>query len=104
MPLYTFYNVDTDEVFDELLSLSGREQYLANNKNIQPLPTSAAIVSGVSLTDKVPSGFKEVLSKISEQNPNSSVADKVGGRGIKDAKIKSIVDKHVAKITKRLES
>lgn len=104
MPIYTFYNTNTGELIDEIMPFSGKQQFLEENPHLQAQVSSPSIVSGVSLTDKVPGGFKEVLSKIAENNPNSSVADKIGGRGIKDAKIKSVIDKHVKKITKRLET
>ena len=34
MPLYTFMNKDTDEVFTEMMSISQREEYLSQNPNI----------------------------------------------------------------------
>jgi hypothetical protein len=103
MPLYTFYNKQTGEVFDELLSMSAKEQFLLDNPMIESYIMAPAIVSGVSLTNKIPSGFKEVLSKVAEKHPNSAVADNLGGRGIKEARVREVVDKHVKKITKRLD-
>ena len=103
MPLYTFHNKQTDEIFEELMSMDDKEKFLRNNPEIQSYIMAPAIVSGVSLSDRVPDGFKEVLSKVAEKHPNSALADKVGGRGIKEAKIRSVVDKHVDKITKRLQ-
>jgi len=102
MPLYTFYNKITEEIFEELMPVSAKEQYLKDNPTIESYITAPAIVSGVSVTNKVPDGFKEVLSKVAEKHPNSEVANKLGGRGIKEAKIRDVVDKHVKKITKRL--
>jgi len=59
--------------------------------------TSAAIVSGVSITGKVPDGFKEVLSKISENHKSSEVANRHGKRSSKEIKTKQLVDKHIGK-------
>ena len=42
------------------MSMSAREEYLKTNPTIQAVVTSSAIVSGVSITGKVPDGFKEV--------------------------------------------
>jgi len=103
MPLYTFYNTNTGDYFDEIMSFDVRQKFLENNKHIESCLAAPSIVSGVSLTDKVPSGFKEVLSKISEQNPNTALSNKIGGKGIKEAKVQSVLDKHVEKITKRLD-
>jgi predicted nucleic acid-binding Zn ribbon protein len=95
MPTYSFYNNQTGEQFDALMKISEREDYLKNNPHIQPVVTAAQIVGGVSLTDKVPSGFKEVLSKISEKHPTSTVAQKHGRKSIKEVKTKEIVKKHL---------
>ena len=62
MPLYSFLNTETGEEFESFMSMSAREEYLKTNPTIQSVVTSAAIVSGVSITGKVPDGFKEVLS------------------------------------------
>ncbi len=95
MPTYSFYNNQTGEQFDALMKISEREDYLKNNPHIQPVVTAAQIVGGVSITDKVPGGFKEVLSKISEKHPTSTVAHKHGRRSIKEVKTKEIVKKHL---------
>jgi hypothetical protein len=62
------------------------------------------LVSSVSTSNfksnKVPSGFNEVLSKVAEAHPTSPVADRHGKKSIKDVKTREIVKKHVAKITK----
>ena len=92
MPTYSFIDTETGEEFDALMKISEREEYLKNNPNIQPLLTAAAIVGGVSIKDKVPSGFKEVLSRISENHKGSAVAEKHGKRSIKEVKTKRVVD------------
>ncbi len=62
------------------------------------------LVSGVSTSNakqnKVPNGFKEVLSKVAEAHPTSTVAERYGKKSIKDVKTREIVKKHVDKITK----
>ncbi len=95
MPTYSFHNTETNEYFDSFMKISEREEYLKINPHIQPVATAAAIVGGVSITDKVPSGFKEVLSKVSEAHPNSSVAKKHGKKTIKQIKTEQIVKKHL---------
>jgi len=92
MPTYSFIDTESGEEFDALMKISEREEYLKNNPNIQPLLTAAAIVGGVSIKDKVPAGFKEVLSKVAENHKNSAVAEKYGKRSIKEVKTKRVVD------------
>jgi hypothetical protein len=95
MPTYSFLDTSTNERFDSFMKISEREDYLKSNPHIQPLATAAAIVGGVSITDKTPNGFKEVLSKISEAHPSSSVAKKHGKKTIKQIKTEQIVKKHL---------
>lgn len=104
VPTYSFYDTKTDEYFDAFMSYSQREQYLKDNPHISTVVTSAAIVSGVSTTGKVPDGFKEVLSKVAEAHPSSVVGDRYGRRSIKQARTDQVVKKHVEKITKRMKS
>lgn len=100
MPTYSFINNETGEEFDKFMSYSAREAYLKDNPNIQSLVTAAAIVSGVSSSqNKVPDGFKEVLSKVAEAHPASEVASKHGKKSIKQVKTEQVVKKHVQKIT-----
>jgi hypothetical protein len=63
--------------------------------------TAPAIVSGVSTStqNRVPDGFKEVLSKVAEAHPASSVADRYGKKSIKQARSDQVVKKHVEKVT-----
>ena len=96
MPTYNFLNIDTGEEFESFMKISEREEYLKSNPNIQSVMTAPAIVSGVSTSkqNRVPDGFKEVLSKISEAHPASAVADKHGRKSIKQARTEQVIKKH----------
>jgi len=78
------------------MKFSEREEYLKTNPQIQSVMTAPAIVSGVSTSkqNRVPDGFKEVLSKISEAHPASAVADKHGRKSIKQARTEQVIKKH----------
>ena len=95
MPTYTFYNNQTGEQFDALMKISEREEYLNSNPHIQQVVTSAALVRGVSTSNKVPSGFNDVLQKVAEKHPTSPLAQKVSRKGSKQIKTESIVKKHL---------
>jgi hypothetical protein len=95
MPTYTFYNNQTGEQFDELMKISEREVYLTNNPHITQVITAPALVTGVATTNKVPEGFKEVLSKVAEAHPASPVAHRHGKKSSKQIKTESIVKKHL---------
>ena len=88
------------------MSIAARDDYLNENKHIQTVVTAPAIVSGVSnsMQNRVPDGFKEVLSKVAEAHPSSTVADRYGQKTIKQVQTEQIVKKHVEKITKKTKA
>lgn len=102
MPTYEFYNTETNEFFELLMRISEKEKYLLENPHIQSIISAPNIVSGVSISGKVPDGFKDVLSKVAENHPDSNVGKRYGKKSIKDIKKQQIVDKHVKKITKKI--
>jgi len=96
MPTYTFKDTKTQEVFDVILSMSEYDVYKSQHPNHERYFDEAPkIVSGVSTTNRVPDGFKEVLSKVSEAHPTSVVAQKHGKKSIKQIKTEQIVKKHL---------
>ena len=101
MPTYEFLNTETGESFEIMMKISEKESFLNENPHIQSIITAPNIVSGVSTStqNRVPDGFKEVLSKVSEAHPTSQVAEKHGKKSIKQVKNDQIVKKHVEKIT-----
>ena len=101
MPTYSFINTETGEEFESFMRISQREEYLIANPHIQPVMTAPAIVSGVSSStqNRVPDGFKEVLSKVAEAHPGSDFAAKHKRKSIKEVKTEQVVKKHVERIT-----
>jgi len=97
MPTYEFVNIETGEHFEKFMKISEREDFLKHNPNVQSLISAAAIVGGVTVKDKVPDGFKEVLSKISENHKTSSVADRYSRKSIKEARTEEVIKKHQKK-------
>jgi len=92
MPTYNFLDTETGEEFEALMKISEREVFLKENPHIQAVIMAPAIVGGVSIKDKVPDGFKEVLSKVAENHKGSVVGEKHGKRSIKEVKTKRVVD------------
>jgi len=95
MPTYSFYNSETGEQFDTLMSISAREVFLRENPHIEAVISAPMIVTSVSTTNKVPDGFKEVLAKVSENHPTSTVAQRHGKKSTKQVKTESIIKKHL---------
>lgn len=100
MPTYSFLDNQTGEEFDLFMKISEREEFLRKNPHIQTIVKAPSIVSGVSTTNKVPEGFKEVLSKVAEAHPTSELGNRYGRKSIKEVKTREIIKKHVEKVTK----
>ena len=101
MPTYRFYNSKTKTEYEELMSISEMEKH-KRKKHIELLPpTQMNIVSSVGSVDgKTDSGFKEVLSKVSEAHPNSPLADRYGKRTVKETQIEKVRKKHRTRMIK----
>jgi len=96
MPIYTFEDSKTGEVYDDMMSISEKETFLKKNKHIKQLVTRINISSGVvGMGDmKSDNGWKEMQSRIAEAHPASEFAKQHGKRSIKDVKTQQVVEKH----------
>jgi hypothetical protein len=74
MPLYDFKNKDTGEVFEKMMSISAKEEYLTANPNIESVLGANMLIDPVRLgIRKTDQGFKEVLQRIHEKTPGSQL-------------------------------
>ena len=82
MPTYTFYDEASGIQWDDMMSISEKEDFLKNNQQITQVP--------------VDSGWKEVMSKISEAHPKSPLADRYGGptKTHNEIKTREVLKKH----------
>lgn len=95
MPTYKFFNSETNEEFEDFLSISKKEELLEKNPHIKQVPTSFGIVSGTgSVESKTDNTWKEVLSKVSEAHPDSPMAERYRRKSIKEIKTRDVIDKH----------
>jgi hypothetical protein len=93
MPLYTLRDKTTGEEWEELLSLSAREERL-KDPNVEQVPCAPAFISGIAgVTHKNDSGFNDMMSRIASANPTSPLADKYGDKGVKASKTREAVRK-----------
>jgi hypothetical protein len=69
MPTYDFINKDTGEVFERIMKIAEKEQYLLDNPHIEQALLSAPAFTGDHITINKHTGFKEVLQKINERVP-----------------------------------
>jgi len=98
MPTYRFYNKRTKKEYTDLMSISEMEEFI-KKKHIKILPpTQLNIVSSVGHIDsKTDSGWKDVLSKVSEAHPASNLAAQYGKKSVKDTQIDKVIKTHRAK-------
>ena len=95
MPTYDFENTETGEVFEEMMSISAREQYLKDNPHIRQLVSGINIVSGVSgKSFRQDGGWKDNLTRIAEARPRSNLAKQTLRRDTKTVKTEEVLKKH----------
>jgi len=98
MPIYTFENKKTNEIYDEMMTISEMEEYLKKNKHVKQMITCVNIVGGVSgVSYRGDQGWKEVQSKIAEAHPQSHLAKEHRKRSIKEIKTDQVIKKHRAR-------
>ena len=94
MPTYTFKNKDTGEVFDKIMKIAEKPEYLKDNPNIEAVLTAPNFV-GDHIIKKMDGGMKEVFSRVAEAHPNSPLADRFGsGQTSAQKKVQEVGKKH----------
>lgn len=75
MPTYDFRNKDTGEVFEKVMKIAEKEQYLKDNPNLESyIGRAPGMADPVNLrVRKADNGFKEVLQKIHSKTPGSQL-------------------------------
>ena len=95
MPIYTFENTKTGEVYDDMMSIADMEKFLKKNKHIRQKLTTINISSGVQgVNMKTDGGWKDNLSRIADAHPTSELAKQHRRRSIKEVKTQQVVEKH----------
>ena len=96
MPIYTFENTKTGKVYDDMMSIAEKEDFLKKNKHIKQRLTSLNISSGVRGMGSMKNdgGWKDNLSRIADAHPNSALAQQHKKRSIKEVKTQQVVEKH----------
>ena len=99
MPIYTFENTKTGKVYDDMMSIAEKEEFLEKNKHIKQCLTTINISSGVQgISMKTDGGWKDNLSRIAEAHPQSNLAKSHLRRSIKQVKTENVLKKHRARI------
>lgn len=98
MPIYEFLNKKTKKIEEHSMSVKDYDSFKENNSHLERHYSSAPILSYSGVGDmagkKTDNTWKEVMSKIAEQNPRSPLADKVLRKGTKRVKTDQVLKKH----------
>jgi hypothetical protein len=93
--VYEYKNTSTNEVYTLTQTWEEKKQYLIDNPDARTyFGKMPGFISGTGLEGKSDDGWKENLSRIAAAHPQSALAEKVGGRSVKEAKKASILKKH----------
>lgn len=68
MPTYRFLNNDTNEEFEDFMSISALEVFLAENPNITQLVNGAPMISSGRGMGKPEQGFRDLLKDIKKKH------------------------------------
>lgn len=93
MPLYDFKNTETGEYEEKFVSMSDYDQFLKDNPHLERAYIKAPALNkgGIGDRTKVNDGFKEVLSKVADANPNSKLASDYGKKDKKSVAVRNAV-------------
>ena len=100
MPTYEFVNTKTQKIEEHIMSISAYDAFKTDNPHLERYYSDAPLFSYTGSGDfagkKTDNTWKEVMSKIAEQNPRSPLADKVLKKNTKRVKTDQILKKHNA--------
>lgn len=73
MPSYLFLNKETNEEFEQFLSISERDKFLAENPHIEQLVNGAPMIGFNMVTKKPDQGFRDRLKEISKKHRHNTI-------------------------------
>ena len=98
MPTYEFVNTKTKKIEEYTMSMSAYDAFKAENPHLERYYSDAPMFSYSGTGDfagkKTDNTWKEVMSKIAEQNPRSPLADNVLKKSTKRVKTDQVLKKH----------
>jgi len=98
MPTYEFLNSKTKKIEEHMMSVSAYDQFKADNPHLERYYSDAPMFSYSGTGDlagkKTDDTWKEVMTKIAEQNPRSPLADNVLRKNTKRIKTDQVLEKH----------
>ena len=76
MPLYSFKDLNTGEVFEKIMSWKDRVEFLEFNTHIAPQITPPDIIAGRSMeSGRLPDGLKDKFREMKKKYPTARGVD-----------------------------
>ena len=97
MATYTFKNKKTGVIEEHVMSMHDYDKFKVENTHLERYIDSPPIIAFNGVGDnisKTDDTWKEVLSKVAEQNPRSPLADRFGKKTSKTIKTNQVLEKH----------
>jgi len=94
MTTYTFKDTITKEIIDIVLDMNEYDEFKQLNPHLErhfDIDSVPPVIGGFNYNSKIDSGFKEVLSKVAEAHPGSTLADSHLSKSIKQARTERAV-------------
>jgi hypothetical protein len=73
MPSYVFRNKETGEIHEDFMMISAMEQYLADNPQMETVPSGAPMIGYSFNRQKPDGGFRDVLKNIKSHHRGSNI-------------------------------
>lgn len=74
MPIYNFRNKETRSEWSNMMTISERDEFLANNPHIEQIVCAPVIATRI-VRQKPDGAFRDKLKEIKKNNPGSRVND-----------------------------
>lgn len=68
MPTYRFLNTNTNEEFEEFMTISSRTQFLEDNPHITQLVNGAPLIHSGRGMKKPDAGFRDILKNVKKEH------------------------------------
>ena len=102
MPTYTFFDTETQEQYEEFMSMADLDEYKNSNPHVNQVYVPIALVGDhvMGVGPKTDCGFQENMQRIAAAHPGSPLDDKLGGstRTHQELKTRDAIDKHKKRV------
>lgn len=95
MPTYSFIDEENDVEFEEMMSYSEKQAFLADHPHIKQTLTQINIVRSANgmRSMRNDDGWRENLARMAEAHPGTTLGNRYGDKSVKAVKTREAVEK-----------